>query len=131
MPTGTEKVFFFGETGREQPVAKMTRMTHLRRHPSGTPASACPDKCVRWGRCESAALSSGLAKPSCTTVGVTQVPRYPVKMSPMRKGLNRTNTVSREWLAGIVLMFEQLFRFLNFGEILSRIEIDEDWCEYL
>ncbi len=80
---------------------------------------------------ESAALSSSLAKPSCTTVGVTQVPRYPVKMSPMRKGLNRTNTVSREWLAGIVLMFEQLFRFLNFGEILSRIEIDEDWCEHL
>jgi hypothetical protein len=40
--------------------------------------------------------------------------------------LNRTNTVSREWLAGIVLMFEQLFRFLNFGEILSRIEIDKD-----
>jgi hypothetical protein len=53
------------------------------------------------------------------------------EMSPMRKGLNRTNTVSREWLAGIGLMFEQLFRFLNFGEILSRIEIDKDWCEHL
>jgi hypothetical protein len=38
---------------------------------------------------------------------------------------------SREWLAGIVPMFEQLFRFLNFGEILSGIEIDKDWCEHL
>ena len=28
-------------------------------------------------------------------------------------------------------MFEQLFRFLDFGEILSRIEIDKDWCEHL
>jgi hypothetical protein len=28
-------------------------------------------------------------------------------------------------------ILEQLFRFFDFGEILPRIEIDEDWREHL
>ena len=44
---------------------------------------------------------------------------------------DRANTMSRERLDGIALMFEQLFRFLNFGKILSRVEIGEDRCEHL